>query len=81
MELQLTTKRALKFEEKTGKDLLEYLQTISNAKVVKLKDIISIFECLGDGYDIDKFDAWDIPLSGKIELIMSAIKVYAQGKN
>ncbi len=81
MELKLTTLRALAFEEKTGKDLLKFIQGVSESNEIGLKDIIELFIALGKDYTIEMFDAWDLPLLAKTEAILKAVEEYIQGKN
>ena len=76
MELKITTKRALEFEERTGKDLVELLQQINKTGKFKVRDILDIFVACGEGYDTDKFDSWDVPLYDKVKEIMKAVEKY-----
>lgn len=81
MDLKLTTKRALAYEERTGKDLFEYLQELSKeSAVIRIRDIIEIFKALGDDYNEVAFDAWQLPLKDKIEEIVEAVREYIGGK-
>lgn len=81
MELKINTKRALEFEEKTGKDLLLTLQEVAKEKSVALKTVLALFEACGEGYDAQKFDEWEVPLVDKVKAIVAAVKVYITGKN
>ena len=81
MELKLTTKRALEYEESTGKDLLEFLSEVAKTERIKIKDVVEIFATMGENYTVEMFDAWDLSFSKKLVEIMNAVKEYAQGKN
>lgn len=76
MELKLTTKRALEFEEKTGKDLLAFVQEIGETGKITVKDMLSLFEAMGENYTIEVFDAWDADFTTKSKAIMNAVKAY-----
>nr|DAW41955.1 MAG TPA: hypothetical protein [Caudoviricetes sp.] len=85
MELKLTTVRAMKFEERTGRDILDTLNSLSTAaqegRTPTLRQLLDIFSAMGDNYDAETFDAWDVPLVDKIYAIADAVQVYMQGKN
>ncbi len=76
MELKLTTKRALEFEEKTGKDLIVFVQEIGETGKITVKDMLSLFEAMGENYTIEVFDAWDADFMTKSTAIMNAVKAY-----
>ena len=80
MDLKLTTKRALEFENKTGKDLLVFLQEVANAGAMSVKDTIDLFAAMGENYTVDVFDEWDEPFTEKIVQMMSAVEEYYKGK-
>lgn len=80
MELKLTTKRALEYEERTGKDLFKFLQEVAKTEEVTIKDIVELFIAMGDNYTVEVFDAWDIPFKEKVVAVMTAAKEYVQGK-
>lgn len=79
MELKLTTKRALEFEERTGKDIMVFLQEVAQTGKIGVKDIVEIFCSLGEGYTVEVFDAWDATFTEKCEAIMKAIQEYVRG--
>lgn len=81
MNLKLTTKRAIEFEKRTGKDLLKALEEIAQSGKISLNDIVELFIALGDNYTIEMFDAWEASLVDKLNAIVMAIKEYTQGKN
>lgn len=79
MELKLTTKRALEYEERTGVDIIEKLREISESGKVKIRDIVDLFLAMGDNYTVEMFEQWDKPLVEKATDIINAVIVYAQG--
>jgi len=79
MELKLTTKRALEYEERTGVDIIEKLREISESGTVKIRDIVDLFLAMGDNYTVEMFEQWDKPLVEKATDIINAVIVYAQG--
>lgn len=81
MELKLTTKRALEYEKRTGVDIMEKLVEIGKTESVKIKDVVELFEAMGDGYTIEVFEAWELPFAEKAVAIVNAILVYAQGNS
>jgi len=81
MELKLTTVRALKYEEKTGNDILEFMKKVADTGLIKIKDVLELFMACGEGYNETTFDAWDASFSEKAVAVMEAVKVYIQGKN
>lgn len=68
--------RALQYEERTGNDLLKFLEEVGKTNVIGLKDLIDLFQALGEGYDVETFDAWDVPFPEKAEKIMLAVGEY-----
>lgn len=80
MKLELTTKRAIEYEEKTGKDILEFLQEVSKTGKLTIKEVVDLFSAMGEKYTLELFDSWELPLTDKIIAIVEAIKDYAQGK-
>lgn len=80
MDLKLTTKRALEYEERTGKDILIFIQEIAKTEKITIKEVIDLFLAMGENYTIEDFDKWDISLTEKITEIMNAVKEYTQGK-
>lgn len=79
MVLKMTTKRALEFEQRTGKDLLVHLKQVNETGEVRLADVIELFCCLGDGYTVDDYDAWDAPFQEKLKEIYKAAASYFEG--
>lgn len=79
MELKLTTARALKYEEKTGLDIMLKLEEISKLGTIKVKDVLELFEAMGENYTVEVFDAWEIPFVEKATAIINAVVIYAQG--
>lgn len=79
MELKLTTKRALEYETKTGVDIISKLEEISKSGSIKIKDIVALFEAMGENYTVEMFDAWEKPFVDKAADIVNAVLVYAQG--
>lgn len=79
LTLKLTTKRALEYEEKTGKDIIEVLQEIAETEVITVKTIVGLFTALGEGYDADTFESWDDTFAGKATKTIEACKEYIQG--
>lgn len=80
MKLELNTKRALKFEERTGVDLIQLLRQIHDTQTFKLRDIVDLFIACGDDYTVEMFDSWDAPLSDKVNQIIAAIDAYFEAK-
>lgn len=80
MELKLTTKRALQYEERTGKDIFEVCQRIAETNLLRLKDAVELFSAMGDDCTVEKFDEWDVPFADKVVAIVTAIKEYSEGK-
>ena len=76
MELKMTTLRALKFEEKSGKDLIDFLKQVGDTGKISVKDIVLLFEACGDGYTVEMFDQWDANFTEKVTAIMEAVKVF-----
>lgn len=81
MELKLTTARAIEYEERTGKDLLAFLEEVTRTNCIGVRDTIEIFKSMGEGYNAATFDAWDLPFVDKLKAIMNAVKEYTKGKN
>lgn len=79
MELKLTTKRALEYERKTGTDVITKLESIAKDGSVKIKDVVELFEAMGENYTVEMFDQWDKPFVEKASDIVNAILIYAQG--
>lgn len=79
MELKLTTKRALAYEAKTGHDIMQKCQEISKTGEVSLKDVVDLFEAMGDGYTVDDFDNWDASFVDKATAIFNAVTEFVQG--
>jgi len=79
MELKLTTKRALEFEAKTGKDVLDTVMEIADSGKVRVKDVVNLFEAMGENYTVEVFEAWDLPFVKKAEKILEAVAKYTQG--
>lgn len=79
MELKLTTKRALEYEKKTGVDVIEKLEEISKTGSIKIKDVVELFEAMGDNYTVEVFEAWDEPFVDKATKIVNAVLEYTQG--
>lgn len=80
MELKLTTPRALEYEKRTGKDIIEFLKTISQTNSIRVQDVVDLFIAMGDGYTVKEFDEWDASFNEKIIAIIGAIKEYTEGK-
>lgn len=76
MKLKLTTKRALEFQKRTGKDLMRLLNEVDKTEVIELSDAVELFCCLGDGYTVDDFDAWDASFGDKLTAILQAVADY-----
>lgn len=76
MELKVTTKRVLAYEEKTGKDLFEFLKTVEETDKIKVRDLVELFEICGEGYTVDVYDAWEATFIDKCEAIFNAIGKY-----
>ena len=81
VELKLTTRGALSFEEKTGKDVVEVLKEISDTETLKVSIVLALYECMGEGNDVDSFDAWDAPFTDKAAAVMQACSAYMKGKS
>jgi hypothetical protein len=79
MELKLTTKRALAYEQKTGVDVITKLESIAKEGSIKIKDVVDLFEAMGENYTVEMFDQWDKPFVEKANDIVNAILIYAQG--
>lgn len=79
MELKLTTKRALAYEQKTGVDIITKLESIAKEGSIKIKDVVELFEAMGENYTVEMFDQWDKPFVEKANDIVNAILIYAQG--
>lgn len=79
MELKLTTKRALEYEQKTGVDIITKLESIAKEGSIKIKDVVELFEAMGENYTVEMFDQWDKPFVEKANDIVNAILIYAQG--
>ncbi len=79
MELKLTTKRALAYEQKTGVDIITKLESIAKEGSIKIKDVVDLFEAMGENYTVEMFDQWDKPFVEKANDIVNAILIYAQG--
>ncbi len=79
MELKLTTKRALEFEAKTGKDVLDTVMEMADSGKVRVKDVVNLFEAMGENYTVEVFEAWDLPFVEKAEKILEAVAKYTQG--
>ena len=79
MELKLTTKRALAYEQKTGTDVITKLESIAKEGSIKIKDVVDLFEAMGENYTVEMFDQWDKPFVEKANDIVNAILIYAQG--
>jgi hypothetical protein len=79
MELKLTTKRALAYEQKTGIDIITKLESIAKEGSIKIKDVVDLFEAMGENYTVEMFDQWDKPFVEKANDIVNAILIYAQG--
>lgn len=80
MKLKLNTVRALQYEERTGKDILVFLEGVAKTNEIKIRDIVDLFMAMGDGYTVEDFDKWDKPYIDKVNAILEAVKEYAQGK-
>ncbi len=80
MKLEITTKRALEFEERTGKDIIELLKSMQKTKSFKIRDVVDLFIACGENYTVDMFDSWDVPMADKVTEIMKAVEVYFSGK-
>lgn len=76
MELKLTTKRILEFEERTGKDVLDLLQNIAKTNRVSVKDMVELFIACGEGYTLEMFEAWEASFMEKSEAILNAVAKY-----
>ena len=81
MELKLTAKRAMEFEERTGVDLLLYLKEVAATGEISMKMMVELFKSMGDGYTVDDFDNWQAPYTEKATAIMNAVKEFTEGKN
>ena len=79
MELKLTTLRALKFEEETGKDIVSTVKEIGETGEIKVKDIVALFKAMGENYTVEVFDAWDVPFVKKAEAVVKAAAEYIGG--
>lgn len=73
MELKLTTKRVLEFEDRTGKDVMKLLQSIAESGTVSVRDVVDLFIACGENYTVEMFDAWDASFVHKSEAIMKAV--------
>lgn len=80
MELRITTKRALEFEERTGKDIVQLLKQMKDTNSFTVRDIVDLFIACGEGYTVEMFDLWDLPLADKVTAIMKAVEVFFAGK-
>lgn len=76
MELKVTTERALDFEARTGKDMLNVLHNIEKTNEVKIREIVDLFIACGENYTVAMFDAWDKPFMSKVQDIMNAVGKY-----
>lgn len=76
MELKLTTKRALEFEERTGKDVITFLQEVAKTKKVSIRDIVELFVACGENYTYEMFDQWDGTFVEKSAAIIKAVGEY-----
>lgn len=80
-ELKLTTRGAISFEEKTGRDIVEVLKEINEKESFSVGTIVSLYECMGEGNSIETFDAWDEPFAQKAMKVIKACSNYLQGKS
>lgn len=81
MELKLTTKKALEYEERTGNDIVTKLQEIGETGAVKIKDVVDLFAAMGDNYTVDVFDAWDATFVNKAAEIFNEVRRFIGGEN
>lgn len=81
MDLKLTTVRALQYEERTGKDIIVFMQQVAETGTIKVRDIVELFMACGENYNETTFDAWDASFTYKATQVIEAVKVYIQGKN
>jgi len=81
MELKLTTKRALEYQAKTGKDIIAFLQEVSRTNTFTIQEMVDLFSAMGDGYTVEVFDAWDAPFEVKAKELILAVKAYVQGNS
>ena len=81
MELKLTTLRALKFEEETGKDIVETVREIGETDKITVKDVVSLFKAMGDGYTVEKFDEWGASFSEKAKAVITEAARYISGRS
>ncbi len=79
MELKLTTKRALEYEKRTGQDVLDTVMEIAETGRVKVKDVVELFEAMGENYTVEVFEAWDVPFVEKATKVIEAVTAYTQG--
>ena len=80
MELHLTTARALKYEDRTGRDIFEVCQEIAQTQLVKISTVVQLFSAMGDNYTPEVFDTWNVPFSEKVVAIIEEINNFTQGK-
>lgn len=80
MELKLTTKRVLAYEAETGNDIVSKMQEIGETGTVKFKDVIDLFSAMGEGYDVDKFDAWEGSFIEKATAVFNEVKRFINGE-
>lgn len=81
MDLKLTAKRAIEFEERTGIDLLIYLKQVAETGEISTKMLVELFKAMGDGYTVADFDKWEASYTVKAAAIMNAVKEFTDGKN
>lgn len=81
MELKLTTERALAYEDRTGKDLIEFIKQVGETDTISIRDTVELFIAMGENYTVKTFDEWEIPYAKKLEAVMLAIKEFTSGKN
>ena len=66
MELKLTTERALAYEDRTGKDLIEFIKQVGETDTISIRDTVELFIAMGENYTVKTFDEWEIPYAKKI---------------
>lgn len=81
MELKLTTKRAIEYEQRTGEDILQKLEAIAKEGKMSVKDAVEIFKSMGENYTVEMFDAWDASFADKLVAMFQEIGNFARGKN
>lgn len=81
MELKLTTVRALKYEEETGKDILVKLKDIADSGAITVRDAVQLFKAMGENYTPEVFDAWDAPFADKVLAMIKEVERYSAGSS